>query len=107
MGDLEAQVEDGQGDRRQEDGRSALVEVERNGPVQFCTTAAFGVRHIQELRGFVTCGLHGRKWCSDAGQGHLLRAQGGSRWWRQEEVRSPRLDKCDIQAYACGLGTGK
>merc|ERR1712190_501167 len=89
---LEAQVEDGQGDRRQKDGRSALLEIERDGPVQLCTTAALGVRHLQELRGLVACCIHGRKWCSDVGQGHLLRAEGGSRWWRQEEVRSRRLD---------------
>merc|ERR1712151_1294545 len=94
---LEAQVEDGQGDRRQEDGRSALLEVERDGPVQFRTTAALGLRHIQELRGLVACGVHGRERCGDVGQGHLLRAQGGSRWRRQEEVRSPRLGGPEVE----------
>merc|ERR1712113_1247870 len=83
---LEAQVEDGQGDRRQEDGRSSLLEVQRDVPVQLPATAALGVRHLQELRGLVSRRLHGWQWCCHVGQGDLLREEGGGRQGRQEEV---------------------
>merc|ERR1712060_529270 len=76
---------------------SSLTEVERDGPVQLRATAALGVRHVQELRGLVARGVHGWEWCGDVGQGHLLRAQGGSRWRRQEEVRSPRLGRPKVE----------
>merc|ERR1712216_934348 len=46
---FQAQVEDGQGDRWQEDGRTSLLEVQRDGRVLLCTSAASGVRHLQEL----------------------------------------------------------
>merc|ERR1712217_42585 len=85
---LEAQVEDGQGDWRQEDGGSSLPEVQRDGSVQLPASAAFGLRHLQELRGPVPCCLHGRQRCGDAWQGGELRAQGGRRQGWQEEVRA-------------------
>mmetsp|Transcript_39267 Transcript_39267/g.124645 ORF Transcript_39267/g.124645 Transcript_39267/m.124645 type:complete len:199 (+) Transcript_39267:376-972(+) len=68
-------VEDGQGDRRQEDGGLPLAEVQRDGPVQLPATAAVGVRHLQELRGALPCRLH-------------LRVQGGGfrRWQEKHEL---------------------
>merc|ERR1711972_156709 len=93
---LQAQVEDGQGDGRQEDGGPALAEVERDGSVQLPAAAAVGLRHLQELRGPLARCLHGWQWCGDAWQGHLLRAQGGGwRCRRQEEV-----------SIGCGDGMG-
>merc|ERR1719330_200265 len=84
---LQVEVEDGQGDRWQENGRPALAQVQRDGPMQLPTAAAFGLRYFQELRGLVACGFHGRKRSCHAWQGHFLRAQGGGRCWWQEEVR--------------------
>merc|ERR1711948_192025 len=85
--DLGTEVEDGQRNRRQENGGSALPEVQRDGAVQFPATAAVGVRHLQELRGPVARRLHGWQRRGDAWQGDLLRAQGGGRGRRQEKVR--------------------
>merc|ERR1712139_259868 len=83
-----AQVEDGKGDRRQEDGRSSLPQVERDGRMFLSTSAAACVRHIQELRGPLPCCLHGWQRCGDAWKSDLMRAEGGWRQgWRQEEVR--------------------
>merc|ERR1712087_270384 len=82
----QAEVEDGQGDRRQEDGGPPLPQVQRDGSVQLPAAAAARVRHLQELRGPVARGFHGRQRRCDAWQGHLLRAQGGGRRRRQEEV---------------------
>merc|ERR1719445_247257 len=85
MPHLQVEVEDGKGNWRQEDGGASLLEVQRDGSVQLRSSAATGVRHIQELRGPVACGFHGRQWCSHVGQGDLLRAQGrGCRWWQEE-----------------------
>merc|ERR1712050_533840 len=78
--------EDGQGDWWEEDGGAALAEVQRDGPVQLPAPAAAGVRHLQELRGPLPRGLHGRQRCGDAWEGDLLRAEGGSRRRWQEEV---------------------
>merc|ERR1719277_1476754 len=86
MPDLEAEVEDGQGDGRQEDGGASFVEVQRDGAVQLPASAASGLRHVQELRGLVPRGLHGWQRRGDVGQGRLLRAEGGGCGWRQEEV---------------------
>merc|ERR1712187_391892 len=72
MPHLQAQVEDGQGDRWQEDGGPTLAEVERNGAVQLPAAAALGLRHLQELRGPLPSCLYGWQRRSDAGQGHLL-----------------------------------
>merc|ERR1711862_935278 len=84
-----AQVEDGQGDRWQEDGGASLLEVQRDGPAQLPATAAARVRQLQELRGSLPCCLHGWQRLRYVGKGHLLRAQGGCRRrWRQEEVRT-------------------
>merc|ERR1712066_1210939 len=69
---LQAQVEDGQRDWWQENGGSALAEVERDGAVQLPASAALGVRHFQELRGPLPRCLHGRKRCCDAWKGYLL-----------------------------------
>merc|ERR1712139_610170 len=84
-----AQVEDGKGDWRQEDGRSSLPQVERDGRMFLSTAAAARVRHFQELRGLVTCCLHGWQWSGDVGKGNLMRTEGGRRqgWW-QEEVKN-------------------
>merc|ERR1739838_598163 len=49
MPHLQAEVEDGQGDRRQEARGSALPQVQRDGPVQLPASAASGLRHLQEL----------------------------------------------------------
>merc|ERR1719217_1386409 len=76
MPHLCAEVEDGQGDGRQEDGGTALIEVKRDGSVLLPTTAASCVRHLQELRGPVPRCIHGRQRCSYAWQGCHLRAQG-------------------------------
>merc|ERR1711974_145618 len=84
---LEAQVEDGQGDRRQEDGGPPLLEVQRDGPVQLPASAAARLRHLQELRGFVPRRLHGWQWSGDARESGVLREEGGGCRWRQEEVR--------------------
>merc|ERR1712146_204949 len=86
MPHLCAQVEDGQRDRWQEDGGASLLEVERDGAVQFPATAAARVRYFQELRGLVARGLYGWQRCRHVGQGHLLRAQGGGCCGWQEEV---------------------
>merc|ERR1711972_582688 len=75
MPHLQAQVEDGQGDGRQEDGGPALTEVERDGAVQLPAAAAPGLRHVQELRGPFPCRLHGWQRRGDAWQGYLVRAQ--------------------------------
>merc|ERR1712124_133537 len=83
------EVEDGQGDWWQEDGGPSLLEVQRDGSVQLPASAAFGLRHLQELRGPVPCCLHGWQRCGDAWQGGELRAQGGRRQGWQEEVRAP------------------
>merc|ERR1719281_400674 len=56
---LGTQVEDGQGDWRQEDGRSSCSEVERNGSVLFPASATIGLRQLQELRGSLSHCLHG------------------------------------------------
>merc|ERR1712039_394895 len=93
MPHLQAQVEDGQGDRGQEDGGPTFAEIERDGAVQLPAAAASGVRHLQELRGPLPGCVHGWKWRGDAWQGHLLRAEGRCSWWcrRQEEVRQTHL----------------
>merc|ERR1712139_614407 len=87
MPHLQSCLEDGQGDRRQEDGGSSLIEEQRDGRVLVHAAAAFGVRQLQELRGPLASGLHGRERCGDAWEGGRLRAQGGSLCWWQEEVR--------------------
>ena len=48
---LEDLVQDGITDRRQEDGKTSLVEVARNGRVQLPAAAALGLRQLQELHG--------------------------------------------------------
>merc|ERR1712217_214877 len=97
MPNLEAQVEDGQGDWRQEDGGPTLAEVERDGAVQLPATAAPGVRYLQELRGSLARCLHGWQRRGDAWQGHLVRAQGrGWRCWWQEEVSGEHCDASDV-----------
>merc|ERR1711972_667614 len=78
----------GKGDGRQEDGGSPLAEVQRDGSVQLPAAAAACLRHVQELRGPLSCRIHGRQWCRDVGKGGVLRAQGGGRRRRQEEVSS-------------------
>merc|ERR1712060_148820 len=90
---LQAQVEDGQGDRWQEDGGSSLPEVERDGSVQLPAAAVAGLRHVQELRGPLPRRVHGRQRGGDAWQGHLVREEGGGRRWRQEEVIAFRLPR--------------
>merc|ERR1711862_426349 len=97
-----AEVEDGQGDGRQEDGGPPLPQVQRDGSVQLPAAAAARVRHLQELRGPVARGVHGRQWCCDAWQGHLLRAQGGGWRRRQEEVsweRGPAVDATNVSSF--------
>merc|ERR1712066_703881 len=69
MPHLQAQVEDGERDWWQEDGGSALAEVERDGAMQLPASAALGVRHLQELRGPLPRCLHGRQWRCYAGKG--------------------------------------
>merc|ERR1712226_105390 len=87
MPGLRSEVEDGQGDWWQEDGGPSLPEVQRDGPVQLPATAAARVRQLQELRGSLSCCLHGRQRLRHVGKGHLLREEGGCRWcWWQEEV---------------------
>merc|ERR1711959_638267 len=66
MGDHQAEVEDGQGDRREEDGGPARPEVERDGPGELRPAAAAGDGHLQELRGALACGFHGRERRGDA-----------------------------------------
>merc|ERR1712190_440006 len=90
---LQAQVEDGQGDWRKENGGPPLLEVQRDGPVQLPAPAAACVRHLQKLRGPLACGLHGRKWCRHAGKGYLLRAQGGRRRRWQEKVSQEKVSQ--------------
>merc|ERR1712232_1019726 len=82
--------EDGQGNRWEENGRSALLEVERDGRVRLPTTTASRVRHLQELRRAVARRFHGRQRCGHVGQGHLVRAKErcGCGW--QEKVRAER-----------------
>merc|ERR1711957_15729 len=87
---LQIEVEDGQGDRRQENGRPSLFEVERNGAMQFPATTASRVRHLQELRRSLSCCFHGRQRCGHAWQGHLMREEGGGRQGRQEEMSAIR-----------------
>merc|ERR1712060_145133 len=101
MPHLQAQVEDGQGDWREENGRPALAEVERDGTVQLPASAAPCLRHLQELRGPFACCLHGRQWCCHAWQGDLLRAQRGCQCRGQEEVM--RHNTTCWGAVVCGL----
>merc|ERR1712108_54194 len=84
---LEAQVEDGQGDGRQEDGGPPFLEVQRDGPVQLPASAAARLRHLQELRGPVPRRLYGRQRRGDARKSGFLREEGGGCRWRQEKVR--------------------
>merc|ERR1712187_326400 len=96
---LQAQMEDGQGDWRQEDGGATLSQVERDGGVQLPAAAAARVRHIQELRGPLARRVHGRQRRGDAGQGHRLRAKGGGgRRWQEEVSGSARhTDKSRVE----------
>merc|ERR1712166_1373683 len=98
-------LEDGKGDGRKEDGRSSLTEIERDGRVLLPAAAAVGVRQLQELRGPVARGLHGRERRGDAWEGGQLRAQGGGRRWRQEEVRGqsagPVLPELTLTEFLC------
>merc|ERR1712157_650154 len=55
-------------------------------PQSVSFAAAACVRYLQELRGLVARGLHGRQWCRHAREGDLMRAQGGGRRRWQEEV---------------------
>merc|ERR1712183_175162 len=100
---LENRLEDGQGDWRKENGRSALFEIERDGRVRFPATAAFGLRLFQELRGFVPSSIHGRQRCCHAWQGCLLRAEARCCCRRQEEMRRdvrPCLEECRLDRTA-------
>merc|ERR1711941_83997 len=54
----------------------SLFEIQRDGRVRIPTSAAIGVRLLQELRGPFACRFHGWQRCCDAGQGHVLRAEG-------------------------------
>merc|ERR1712083_1023951 len=89
MPHFKVEVEDGKGNRWEKNGGPALLEVQRDGPVQLPAAAAIGVRYFQELRGTFTCCLHGWQRRCDAWQSHLLRAEGGSscRW---QEKMSPQ-----------------
>merc|ERR1711941_151770 len=82
----------------QEVGGSPLLEVQRDGPVQLPASAAVGCRHLQELRGPVPRGLHGRQRSRHVGQGDLVRAQGGGRRRWQEEV-----SQCGLWRFAGSL----
>merc|ERR1712139_723760 len=74
------------GDWRQEDGGPPRAEVERDGAVHVPAAAAARVRHLQELRGPLPRGLHGRQRRGDAREGGVLRAKGGGqrRGWQEE-----------------------
>merc|ERR1712176_169967 len=103
-------MEDGQGDWREENGGSALSQIQRDGPVLLPAPAALGVRHVQELRGFVTRRVHGWQRCGHVGQGGLMRAEGGGRRWRQEEMSvvlcsnfAPRAEGLASLGGPCGL----
>merc|ERR1719222_1084429 len=88
---LKAEVEDGQGDRREEDGGAPLPEVERDGRVQLRAAAAPCVRHLQELRGPLPRGVHGRQRRGHARKSYLVREKGRWRWRRrQKEVSRAR-----------------
>merc|ERR1712039_689713 len=99
---FEAQVEDGQGDRREKDGRTPLIEAERDGGMQLHPPTAAGLRYLQELRGHVTCRFHGRQWCGDAWARKCLRTKRGNWRWRQEEVMdcvpTPSMCHCTRQS---------
>merc|ERR1711937_882713 len=69
-----------------ENGRSTLLEVQRDGRMLLPATAASGVRQLQELRGPLARGFHGRERRCDVGQGRELRKEGGGRKGRQEEM---------------------
>merc|ERR1712187_939861 len=99
---FEARVEDGQRNWWKEDGRASLFEVQRDGRVLVPATAAIGLRHLQELRGPVTCRIHGWQWRRHVGQGGELRTENGGCRWRQEEVS--RLGSDHILH---GLGEGR
>merc|ERR1711975_57274 len=88
---LWSQVEDGQRDRRKEDGGPTLAEVERDGSVLLPATAAAGVRQLQELRGPLACRFLGRQRRGYAWKGRDLREEGGGGRRRQEEVSIGRL----------------
>merc|ERR1719281_481396 len=91
MPHLWSQVEDGQRNRRKEDGGPPLAEIERDGSVLLPATAAAGVRQLQELRGPLACRFLGRQRRGDAWKGRDLREEGGSGRRRLEEVRGGRL----------------
>merc|ERR1719469_179110 len=94
MPHLEARLEDGQGNRRQEAGGASLTEVQRDGSVLLPAAAASRVRQLQELRRIVPRCFHGWQWSCHAWQSHFLRAQGGCRRRWQEEVSRSLRDDC-------------
>merc|ERR1711865_125339 len=56
---LQAHMEDGKRDRGKKNGRSPLLEVQRDGRMLLPTSAAARRRYLQKLRRTLTCGLHG------------------------------------------------
>merc|ERR1712151_632357 len=81
---LKACVENGQRNRRKENGRPTFFEVQRDGRVLLPATAAIGVRLLQELRGPLARCFHGWQRSRHVGQGCELRKEGGGREGRQE-----------------------
>merc|ERR1712118_356920 len=79
----EDELEDRQGDGRQEDGGPALAQVERDGRGELRPAAAAGRRHVQELRGSLPHRFLGRQRRCHAWED---REEGGQGRGREEEV---------------------
>merc|ERR1712031_41189 len=74
-----------------ETGGPTFAEIKRDGRVQLSTTTAPCMRYLQELRGPLSCSIHGWQWCRHAWQDCFLRAEERRCWRRQEKV-SGRLN---------------
>merc|ERR1711918_217202 len=85
------QMENGERDRWEDNGRSPFVEVERNGSVFLPAAATACVRQLQKLRGSFARRILRRQRRGDAWKGRDLRKErGGSRWW-QEKMRDEQI----------------
>merc|ERR1712232_773949 len=93
---LEADMEDGEGNWRKEDGGPAFLEVERDGRVRIPTPAAPRVRYLQELRRALARRLHGWQRRGHAGQGHFVRTEEGCCSRGQEEMRDERVPEAQF-----------
>merc|ERR1711981_640130 len=84
------ELEDRQGDGRQEDGGPALAQVQRDGGGELRPAAAARRRHLQELRGSFAHCIPGRQWCRHA-------------WQDREEDRQGRVGEEEVSSSGATL----